>query len=629
MCGILGIVNYNPGRIESARKALDTLTHRGPDQHGEWSNDHIYLGHRRLSILDLSGNGRQPLTDSTEEIVIVVNGEIYNYFELKSLLDHKYYFKSKCDSELFVHGYREWGIDGFLEKIDGMFAFIIYDKRTDSIYFGRDRYGKKPIFYSRENNEIIIASEIKAIFEYFPSKRVFSTNGIAEWILFRGSRSGKTIYHDIFRLQPGHYVKIQHIGEEKVCYYNLLDHIDEKVSHKSLDEYLEELDYLLKQAVQKRLLSDVPVGLQLSGGVDSSLIARYLRYSHTGEINTYCIGFNNEHSEYSEEKYARYIADSLGLTHHQINIGQKEIISSFDDTLYFFDGMLDIPNGIAIYLLSKRCKEKITVALTGEGADELFCGYSKNITIQKLINQHSFQTPDFLGSILNQFNSSKINSIYRKLYLNKKYGGNLNRILETSNSYVSPETVLKLFSTDNFYLLSNYDKKRILEFSPVRAVQLVDHYTYLTFLLDRQDRASMGAAIESRLPFLDRNLVEWGMNLPEALLFNKRETKIILKNLSEKYFGKEFTYREKMGFPLPINKWINEQIGFKPYVDRIFDGNFILKDNIQMDTLFELFTKNSFNNKLICYGDSEVMWLKWFLLVLRQTQDIFRITDIK
>ena len=633
MCGIFGIYNFNPNQLAKATRSLDLLTHRGPDQSGEWYNEKIYLGHKRLSIIDLSEKGKQPLTDNNSEIVLSMNGEIYNFQNLKNELQKDYEFKSKSDSEVIIYGYKKWGLSKLLTKIDGMYAFLLYDKTNQELYAVRDKFGKKPLFYAETNNQIIFSSEIKSIFEFDDELRSFSKTGIINWLYYRGNISGSTIYDKILNLAPGYYIKIKHGTINKIKYYDLIDNINNSISINEETNYLKQLEAKLDIAVSKRLISDVPVGIQLSGGIDSSLIAYFMRKHHTGKVHSFSIGFSHpDDQNFSEEKYATFVANKLGLTHHQINITQQNVLDEFEKTIYLTDGMLDIPNTIPIYLLSKYAKEYITVSLTGEGADEAFGGYTKfNLPLQLINNNNNkLKVSDFITNFLGSMPSAKIRSLARIFYLNKHYAGKPNDILKDLNCYISSSTLSKILNDNSdFYFTIDNIIKQLESFNFQKQMLLMDHKMYLLTLLERQDRASMGAGMESRLPFLDPDIVEWGLSLPVEILFNNNNNKIILKRLSEKIFGKDFTYRPKVGFPLPIYKWLDDKNGFYFYLDKIYKNDFILNEIINNSYLKDYLASKSFSNKLLCYPDEDRMWLKWFMMVLRTTQDLFRITDIK
>lgn len=628
MCGIFGYTGFKEKELEKARRSLNVLAHRGPDQWGDWYDDNIYIGHRRLSIIDLSENAKQPMEN--HDVVIAVNGEIYNFKKLRKELEAKYEFSSLSDSEVLLHGYKEWGIDELLNKIDGMFAFCIYDKRRNRLFWVRDRFGKKPLFYTITHNKIMFASEIKAFFEFDDNFRVFSYEGIKDWIYHRGSHSTRTIFYNINKVPPGWYFEINKTGIRKVKYYDILDKIDNAKAVKyRQDESTEVVEELLSQAVRKRLMSDVPVGLQLSGGVDSSLVGYYMKKNHKGNLHTFSVGFKeSRYQHYSEEKYARHVAEKLGVTHHQLNITENDIVQSFERVVYLFDGMLDYPNAIPIYLLSLYAKDYVTVLLTGEGADELFGGYTKFRNMDSLKNTSvlSKLLPHFF---INCLGKTKLKSVARSLYLKKLYSGHTRSILENLNAYVSSQTIESFWGSPDHSLFDEIPYDMISKLPFYRQLLIMDHKTYLFSLLERQDRASMGAAIESRLPFLDKDLVEATVNFNKDCFFDSSQNKKVLKKICERIYGKRFTYRPKKGFPLPLQEWLDENMGFGNYLEKIYDNEFLLNRKVNMVHLKQYLVMNTFDNKLLNYGDSERIWIKWFLMVIRTAQDVFRIKDIR
>ncbi len=624
MCGIFGVVGFRKSEITHAREALHSLEHRGPDQWGEWYDDQVYLGHRRLSIIDLSENARQPMVDERNGVVIAVNGEIYNYRELRRELERETPFFSQSDSEVVLHGYSAWGMEKLLERLDGMYAFVLYDSRNRRLYLVRDRFGKKPLFYTFLGNRLIFASEIKALFRFQPELRRFSWEGVKNWIYFRGNLTPDTIYNNVPKLLPGHFLRRENGNWSLHSYYDILDAISPGAENPASQE---ELRQYLDVAVQKRLMSDVPVGLQLSGGVDSSLVAYFVKQHHQGAMHTFSVGFNDPHlQEFSEEPYARYVAQKLGFQHHQINISQADYQENFQHTVYLFDGMLDYPNAVAIYLLSKHSKRFITVALTGEGADELFGGYTKFRSMLKLAQSSSrgFFPEGLLRGWLGRF----WRSYWRSRYLRWRYGGRPRQILTDLNCYIAPDTFHQIFGDPGIQPLEVVNDERLQALPFYRQLLVMDHKTYLFSLLDRQDRASMGAAIESRLPFLDRQLVEWVLQLKQEYLFDLMENKKILKQLASEIFGPRFTYRRKMGFPIPIQHWLAPNGLLGGQVQRALSRDFVLMERINRSALHSYLEGNGFDRKLLNYPDSDRMWLKWFLVVLRTAQDVMNITDV-
>ncbi len=593
MCGIFGHTHRKPDLAHS-RAALQSLTHRGPDQWGEYTNDHIYIGHRRLAVLDTSENAKQPITD--RHITIAVNGEIYNYKDLANSFHMKHHFKTTSDSEVLLYAYKEWGIEKLIDKLEGMFALAIYDEQSQKLHIARDHYGIKPLYYSTQNG-FAFASEIKALFHHNPDLRRFSMAGVGDWLHRRGSWSGKTPYAGVMKLLPGYRIEIDvKTGSYKIIqYYDLLDDIAEPSEPADLED-------ILSQSVRSHLMSNVPLGLQLSGGIDSSLIAHTMREHIKSPIHSFSIGFADPAEKHlSEEPYARQVAGQLGLTHHQINITQKDITNNFAHVLWLCDGLLDFPNTIAIYLLAKFSKEFVTVQLTGEGADELFGGYNKFSRM--------------LGLSKRQF----IRPWGRAGYLNKMYGGNPQAIFNDLNSYLPAANIITGVNNNDITseVVGEKNRRKFESLSFAKQMLVLDHKTYLHAVLERQDRGSMGASIESRVPFVDRNLIRWAINIPDEYLFDRRQTKKILKQKAASIFGHEFAYRKKVGFPLPIQNWMQDS--YHAQNDNSFFAEGFKKARAH----------SGYKRNLLNYPDPQSQWIDWFGFVLASTQEQLNITDVR
>ena len=452
MCGIFGVVDSKPVDRERCLTALDTLQHRGPDQWGEWHQAGAFIGHKRLSIIDLSEHGRQPMTSG--DTVIAVNGEIYNFLELRKELQSHFQFQSQSDSEVILHGYRAWGIDKLVERLDGMYAMAIYDQSEQALYLVRDHFGKKPLFYAQVGDRLVFGSEIKALFAYDDSFRVFSYEGIKNWVYYRGSNRISTIYHNINRLSPGCYIKWTNGDLQVKRYYDVTDYAtDGSEPHFDIRDTV---NYMLDEAVTRRLMADVPVGLNLSGGVDSSLIAYYLKENKIGRLHSFSIGFEDrKHARISEEPYARHVAQEMNLEHHQFNITMQDITAEFEQVIWLFDGMLDYPSAMANHLLYRYAKRYVTVVLTGEGAYELFCGYGKYLRADQVGRQSSFVRRVMPAGAVELVDRLGGMGAARTLYLARRYGGRPQQVLNDLNCYINPETFERLFGRVETTVLDN------------------------------------------------------------------------------------------------------------------------------------------------------------------------------
>lgn len=633
MCGIFGVLNFSNQRLNDARNALHTLTHRGPDQWGEHVAEAAYLGHRRLSIRDLSENGRQPFVDRETGVAVVVNGEIWNDKALRKALGESR-FRGHSDCEVFLHGYLTWGLEQLLQRLDGFFAAAIHDPRSGTLHLVKDRFGKKPLYYANSGDTWIFASEAKAILAYAPEFRVFDLQGIQHWIAYRGSRQPGTIFKGVRKLTPGSFLSIDRDGQvSEKCYYDLIE-LTQKHYPAPLNNEQEldaRIETLLTQAIEKRFLSDVPVGLQLSGGVDSSLIAVMTRELRGDSLDTYTVTFPSQQDQaFDESHFAREVASHCGFTHHEIPVDNQTITSAFPHVVWLFDGMLDIPNAIPIHLLACEAKKNVSVLLTGEGADELFGGYGKFSWGPGLLaRQKTWQTwiPDALFSQVPM--PMSVQHRLREIYLTRKYAGQPEKLLRELNCFVAPDTLARLFGAKALDPLQGLNLTALSALPFAKQMQLVDQLTYLNFLLERQDKASMGCAMEARLPFLDQALVEAMVPLPSQMLFAPGALKLPLKRLLAKRMGHEFTYRQKGGFALPFEDWLHDPAGLGRYVNQALEPDFVLWQKVDRRKILDFLEGNTYSLRQVSYGDDERPWMRWFLAVLAVAQEAFSIESME
>lgn len=633
MCGIFGVYSHSPVNLEKARSALHLLNHRGPDQWSDYNEGGVYIGHQRLSIRDLSERGRQPFIDPDNQVVVAVNGEVWNDKALRRELGEQR-FKGDSDCEVLLHGYVTWGLDKLLSKLDGFFSAAIFDHKTNQLHLIKDRWGKKPLYYAKTEHSLVFASEAKSLLEYDSSLRVFDYEGIKHWMAYRGSHSPKTIFYGVNKVIQGHYISIDAAHNiTDTQHFNLAQHALglDAITETSADKIDTTVSGLMDAAMHKRMASDVPIGLQLSGGVDSSLIAAKLSEQSSNPVSSFSVVFKDARDQgFSEEKYSDYVADKYQFDHHRLAIDKTSMADSLQHVIYLFDGMLDIPNAIPIFLLCQYAREHISVFLTGEGADELFGGYGKyNKAAQ-------YEKANPLGKLLPSkffdlnfvFSRLKHNYVY-SMYLSKHYSGDTEKMLDHVNSFISPFTIERYFGPIESNMISQIDMDSIGQFPFMKQLLLVDHMTYLNFLLERQDKASMGASIEARLPFLDNDLIDYALRLPHEQLLDKHMHKKPLKRLAQKYFSHEFVHRPKVGFPMPIAQWLDDPAGFGSSTAKIYDDNFLVLQKAEREGLFSYLNSNSFDLRQVSYGDSEHVWIKWQLMVLAEAQEIFGITDIR
>ena len=553
MCGIFGLITENLN-IERARLSLDTLKHRGPDQWGEYIEIELYLGHRRLSIIDLSENGRQPMISEDGNVIITVNGEIYNYREIRNELKQIYNFRSESDSEVILHGYRHFGINGLLERIDGMFAFCIYDKKKQKIFLVRDRAGIKPLFYGIINGTYIWASELKAIEKYFNGQLQKDNSAIYDYLTYSYIPSPKTLYKNAYKLKPAHYLEIdlQNMTSNLVNYWSIKK---ELVNNITISEAGEQLRLLVRKSVKEQLMSDVPLGYFLSGGIDSSIVV-YEASKVNDNNKTYTIGF--EDPVHSEAVYARAIAHLCKTQHKERKLSEEDTIRLLPNMLEWYDEPYGDTSAVPSFLVSKFAREEVTVALTGDGGDELFGGYlwyrnfikysNKNIHLPvnnlllNIRNRNRYRIPGKISNRLLNFNLDK-QSLYVKLL-----GGMLK---EEKTNYRSLLNIEKDY--DDYWCFKSLGTKEKIG---IKDLMLLDFETYLPDdILTKMDRVSMAVSLEVRVPLLSRELIEFTFSLPEEILLYQGNLKGLVRYAYKDLLPEEILNRKKRGFNIPVHKW--------------------------------------------------------------------------
>lgn len=525
MCGILGIVKKEKGSVPQARidAMLASLSRRGPDDRGTMEFDRCLLGQTRLSIIDLSG-GHQPMQDNTHGAAITFNGEIYNYRELKRELEERgHTFSTSSDTEVILKAYQEYG-NSCVDRLDGMFAFAIWDEEKQQLFLARDRFGKKPLYYAwTPDGNMVFASEIKALFAYGTIRGEIDPIAIDNYLALMYIPPHKTVYKNIFTLGPAEYAVYRNATLEKTHYWEL----PEMHLTPSYDEAKEEIRKLLTEAVRKRLIADVEIGSFLSGGVDSTLITAYAQKLSTQPLKTFSLGYGNYRNELP---YAKAAAEKIGTEQHTLQADKTDLDALHECIAYFDEPHADSSN-FPQSLLSKFAASKVKVALSGDGADELFMGYGwytkhLNLSYRKHLVEKLFLDP-YQGYIRN---ISVFSIAERKKLWGAKRGNVRSFIPENSGTEIT---------------------------DPIKKINVFDLTTYLPGqLLTKIDMTSMMHGLEVRSPFLDRSLAEYVYNLPIAFKMNKSETKIVLKELLTEFMPHDFVYRKKQGFGAPVAEWL-------------------------------------------------------------------------
>lgn len=603
MCGIVAIVAPDcsgHAREKELISARDKMHHRGPDDSGIYIGPGIGLAHRRLSIVDVSG-GHQPMANENNSIWIVFNGEIYNHLDLKNELVAKgHVYKTKCDTETVLHLYEEEGID-CVRRLDGMFAFAIWDDKRKHLYAVRDRLGIKPLYYYKSNEIFVLASEIKSLLEFTGVPREINYGRIEEYFTFKYVAGEETLFKDIYSLVPGHYLAYDKKNLIIRKYWDIEEIDRGNDTLETMSSMVKDYDRLMHQSISRRLMSDVPLGAFNSGGLDSSLITAITSDKIDANVNSFSIGF--EETEYDESDFAQMVSEKYHTNHHLCMVNNKLFSDNLEKCIWLHDEPLNHANSVTIYLLSKLAKESVTVVLTGEGADEIFGGYPRYF-ILKYLQKYSKLPKLFQFSIKHLLRYSK-NRKAQKIY------GVIDMPLEEAivynSTYTSPDQVSGIL--DEELTRSGFEQRFNIprQASCGNDLQKLFYYevkTYLVSILNRADKMSMGASIEARVPMLAHQNVEFCMNIPVTHKLYRNTTKYFLKEYARPYLPEEIIYRKKSGFGVPLADWFRDSKGMGRYIDLLKGG--FLKDS-------DIFNESSVNTIIEQHlrkenDHSELLW---------------------
>ena len=630
MCGISGFADYskNTGR-DILEKMTRTLAHRGPDGEGyaiyETTDAAIGLGHRRLRIIDLSDGGKQP--QSFQSLHITFNGEIYNYAEIKKRLEEKgHFFQSHSDTEVILHAYAEWGNEA-LQHFIGMFAFVIYDEKKQQLFACRDRAGIKPFFYYWKDGLFLFGSELKALMRHPGFVKEIDINTIAVYMQFGYVPTPHCIFKDTHKLKPGHFmvldiaVKTIHTGQ----YWNVYDAYNKLPLKIDLPEAMAETEKILTRAFQYRMVSDVPVGVFLSGGYDSSCVTALLQKETTEKIKTFTIGVPDV--GLNEAHFAKEIAAHLGTDHTEYYCTEKEALEIVPQLPHFYDEPFADSSAIPTSLVSKIAREKVTVALSADAGDEIFAGYNRYDYVMKYGNKVNKIPGAVRKAIAGLMDIIPANAIpyYSKKYLFHSRYEKAKSILANADRRNIFLNLTAHYSFENISILIKYPVK-ILEtafdsnelknehYSLLSYMMAIDYQTYLLDdILQKVDRATMSVGLEGREPFLDQHVIEWAAQLPMEYKYNKGVKKFIIRQIVHKYIPPAMIDRPKMGFGIPIDTWLLNDL--KPFVEHYFDETFITKQDIFVNEEVQKLKRSFYQGKL---ERSEKIW---FLLMFQMWYD--------
>lgn len=579
MCGISGFVSKREISKDELRIMNDTMYHRGPDDSGVEiyagaGGYNVGLAQRRLSIQDLSPLGHQPMHSSNGRVTLVFNGEIYNFLELKQELND-YPFKSNCDTEVIIAAYLKWGID-MVNHIHGMFAIALYDRKSEDVYLIRDRIGKKPLFYWLDGENIVFASELKPIMKCPGFKKDIRRQLLPRFLYQQYISAPETIFTDVYKLEAGSFLRFNSGQITKQKYWDIAKVYKEMSADPvvSYEEAKEGLKERLKKSVASRMIADVPLGTFLSGGYDSSLVTAMAQEASSEPVKTFCIGFDVK--EYNEAKYAKEIANYLGTDHTELYISEKEMFDLVSSIPQYYDEPFADNSQIPSMLVSKLAKKDVTVALSGDGGDEFFCGYN---VYDNVGQAQKLEIPGAIVNAVGQipFGSGKL--IDKMPFRVRVVAGN--RDPETKTQLVSPGYVTAAHAfltgkkeldtpmTYSEYLATDYNLGKnvppvlypyesrydVKNFQTRR--MLLDMDTYLPEdILVKMDRASMKYSLENRCPIMDTEVMEYSFRIPHRFKYHNGDKKHILKDIAYDYIPRELLERPKTGFGVPMDAWL-------------------------------------------------------------------------
>lgn len=564
MCGIGGFVSNRLTR-EHLNKMTCTVRHRGPDAEGFYFDEStgIGLGHRRLSIIDLSESANQPFFSSDGRYVVVYNGELYNFQELK--LKYKILTKTNSDTEVVVELLAKYGLNA-LQDFNGMFSIAMWDIEKQELVLIRDRVGKKPLLYYHNNNEIIFSSELKSFFT-LPVSWSVNKEALKDYLFLEYVPGNHSIIQDIQKLPPGHYLKFQKGKKSVTPYYELLSKINPAQTNANNETFHLNAFYdVLSSSVKYRKISDVPLGAFLSGGTDSSLVCAVLQEQNHQPINTFTIGFDV--AKFDETKYANEVAGLLHTNQKVFHLTDKDSLSIVDKLVQYYDEPFAAPSCIPSYLVCNRARQNVTVAMSGDGGDELFMGYGY-YNVYKQLKKIYKRVPSVgrrLLSFLLYIKGGKYERASRLL----QFTGSDDLMVKiwSEEQYMFNEKEISLLLGESYKhqsLLPAWQKINSMPVDDFEKISLFDYTQYLSHnLLYKMDSASMANSLEVRNPYLDYRLVELVMNMPLSCKVKNGEQKYLMKKLLERYLPKHLVYRRKWGFPAPLGEWLYKELKHLP-----------------------------------------------------------------
>lgn len=577
MCGIAGFVDFRKKTTEETLAKMScALPHRGPDGQGVYfhptDDAQIGLGHRRLSIIDLSSAANQPM--HYNGLHLIFNGEIYNYNEIRNkLIELGHQFTTHSDSEVILHSWKEWK-EKSIDQWRGMFAIAIYDEQAQELICIRDRAGVKPFYYYWKDGLFLFGSELKSLTAHPDFVKVINKNAVASFLQYGCIPHPHSIYKDTYKLPPGHLLRLKLSTKEISIkqYWNVYDHYNKPKLNIGIEDAIEETEKILSESFQYRMVADVPVGVFLSGGYDSSCVTALLQTNSSERIKTFTIGTTDK--KLDEAPYAKAIAQHLGTDHTEYYCTPKEALDIIPELPHFYDEPFADSSAIPTILVSRLARKKVTVALSADAGDEIFAGYNrydyisrygnKLRSIPKPLRKMAAATMEKVSSESIPFFRNKYNfhSRYDKLK-NLLHDPSPSELLKNLSQVFSKSDLQKLFAVDFEELPTVHNSTELKPqfYDPLSYMMAIDYQTYMADdILQKVDRATMSVSLEGREPFLDQKIIEWVAQLPSDYKYHRGQKKYILKKIVHKYVPKEMMERPKMGFGIPVESWLGNEL---------------------------------------------------------------------
>lgn len=604
MCGIFGTYNYGTNRkidIKLVKESTNLLHHRGPDGEGFYFDEEngIALGHRRLSIIDLQ-TGDQPMTNEDKSIWLVFNGEIYNYKELRiELIKKGHKFKTESDTEVIVHLYEEYGVN-CPQKLNGIFAFAIWDSKKKEVFLARDHFGVKPLYYYVAKNFLVFASELKSILKYVDSiDKNIDLQALYYCLLFRNIPTSSTLFSEIKKLPPAHYLVIDNKGSNSPkTFWNKLINID---SSKNEKEWAEIINESFKTAVKRQMMADVPIGISLSGGIDSSAILSMMSKYSTGKVHAFTVGFEDVDQKDNEIERAKNNAKLFNAEFTSEVISVSDYLEFMDRYLWHLEEPIGNESALAYYFVARLAKGKVKVLLNGQGSDEIFAGYDRNIGIHyslkyKSIARYVSKTIEALPFIISPTRKHQLNRY--KDFLRQQ---NDVAKIAAAASIISFHERKRIFDSNMSMFVDQKIERKPIEYITenntisgnfLEKMLLFDMFSSLSEnLLLSEDKMSMAAGIEARVPFLDIDLVEKALTIPTNLKIRNGSGKYIFKKACESILPKSIVYQKKIGFKSPVDKWLKKSLG-EQFRDLMNSQNSITSTYLNKNEVTKMFDEH-------------------------------------